>query len=512
MGAGQISFGPFILDRGAQMLLSGGRPIALGDRAFAVLEALASADGNVSRADLMQAAWPGTIVEDGNLAVQIAGLRRALGKRPDGTEWIRTAPRVGYRLVRQQLPRVDTLPSLSASMRLPSVAILPFHNLSSDPEQDYFAQGVVADIITALSRFRLIRVVALNASFKGRAADARDVGQQLQVRYVLEGSVRRARESLRITAQLIETETGAYLWSEHFDRPLADVFAVQDEITAKVVSIAEPLIRRAEIDRTRLKPPSSLDSYDLYLQALSLRTSTEPGSNGRASDLIERSLSLDPDFVPALATAAAVEASRFSRQLPGASEAARLRGIGYAERVLATRTADADARALMSHALSQLDEQYETGVAVARQTVADNANSITVLTYAGISALRSCEFEAAETWFMRAIDLNVADIAGHWLLAGMAHLRTCQTRYEEAVSWAKRSLAVEPSSGIAMWWMMASLAHLGRVSEAAQWRGRLDEVLPGCTIASIRRGQAMRDPRYLERNLEGLRLAGLPES
>lgn len=507
MGAEQISFGPFILDRRAQTLLSGGKPVPLGQRAYALLEALA-----LAKSDLMAAAWPGTIVEEGNLSVQITALRKALGERTDGQEWIVTVSRVGYRLVRDGSHGSDLLPPLRTSMRLPSVAILPFQNLSSDPEQGYFAHGVVEDIRTALGRFHSIRVVAPNPLFMEHAVDLRDAARQLQVPFVLQGSVRRVGRSLRITAQLVDGETGVDLWSEHFDGSLEDVFEVQDKITANVVLVAEPMIRQAEIARTRLKPPSSLDSYDLYLQAASLRASAEPRAIERASELIEKSLVLDPEFLPGLATGAAIEAARYGRQLAGAGETTRLRGVGYAERVLASLSADADARALAGLALIQLDGQYETGMEVMRQAVAANANSITVLTYAGIGALRSCAFETAERLFMRAIELNVPDFASHMLLTGMSQVCICGGRYEEAISWGNRSLAVAPHGPIALWWMMVALAHSGRVVDAQQLRLRLDEALPGFTIERYRRGQNMRVQQYVELMVDGLRLAGVPEA
>jgi tetratricopeptide (TPR) repeat protein len=190
---------------------------------------------------------------------------------------------------------------------------------------------------------------------------------------------------------------------------------------------------------------------------------------------------------------------------------ARLKGVGYAERVLASLSADADARALAGHALIQLDEQYDTGMRVLRQALATNVNSITVLSYAGIGALRSCEFEAAETWFMRAIDLNIPDFAGHWMLTGMSQVCVCQQRHDEAIDWGKRALAVAPRSPIALWWLMVALAHSERVGEAKQLRPQLEEALPGCTIARYRRGQTMRIQRYVELMVEGLRLAGVPE-
>ena len=256
-GGGLISFGPFVLDRGAQALLSGGRPVALGQRGYALLDALARADGNLSKTALMDAAWPGTIVEEGNLTVQIAALRKALGTRPDGSEWIVTVPRVGYRLVRSgEASHPDA--------GIPAMIVLPFHNLGGDPEQDYFADGIVDDLITALSRFTSFAVMGRSASFalKGRAADVPQLAAELGVRYVLEGSVRRARDRLRITAQLADGTSGAPLWAQQFDGTTEDVFEFQDRIVESIVGIVEPRIQRsATWSRAASDSPPSYDGY-----------------------------------------------------------------------------------------------------------------------------------------------------------------------------------------------------------------------------------------------------------
>lgn len=198
------SFGPFVLDAGRGLLQRDGKSVAIGQRGRALLEALLDAEGGtVTKADLMDRAWPGTIVEEGNLTVQIAALRKSLGTAPDGQEWIATVPRQGYRLIRPASAAREADAVLSAK---PALAVLPFANLSGDPDQDWFADGVVEDIITALSRFRSFAAIARNSSFvyKGRAVDIRQVAKELGVRYVLEGSVRRAGDRLRITAQLVE--------------------------------------------------------------------------------------------------------------------------------------------------------------------------------------------------------------------------------------------------------------------------------------------------------------------
>ena len=217
----------------------------------------------------MDAAWPGTAVEESNLSVQIASLRKLLGPSPDGGEWIATIPRVGYRFVAEPEAAVPAQTQAARSEPvIPSLAVLPFQNLSGDPEQDYFADGVVEDIITALSRFKSFAVIARNSRFvyKGRAVDVRQVAKELGVRYVLEGSVRRAGDRLRITAQLVDGVTGAHLWADKFDGAVEDVFDFQDRITESVATVVEPHIQTAEIERSRRERPRSIAAYDIYLQ------------------------------------------------------------------------------------------------------------------------------------------------------------------------------------------------------------------------------------------------------
>ena len=201
----------------------------------------------LTKAELLDAAWPGMAVEESNLSVQIASLRKLLGPAPDRGEWIATVPRVGYRFVGDtEAPATPQKQASSHEPVIPSLAVLPFENLSSDPEQDYFADGVVEDIITALSRFKSFAVIARNSSFvyKGRAVDVRQVAEELGVRYVLEGSVRRADERLRITAQLVEGTSRRASLGRQVRRRVEDVFDVQDRITESVVGVVEPHIRR----------------------------------------------------------------------------------------------------------------------------------------------------------------------------------------------------------------------------------------------------------------------------
>src|SRR5215469_1221896 len=275
--------GPFRLDAATDTLFRGGEPVSLGHRAVALLRVLVEQPGiPVSKDALMEAAWAGLTVEESNLAVQIAALRRVFGEEPGGENWIETLPRRGYRFVgpasiRDQGALTAASPAAnfpgSSNPPLPdrpSIAVLPFQNISADPEEEYFADGMAHEIITALSRFRQLFVIARNSTFtyKGRAVDVRQMGRELGVRYGLEGSVRRAANRVRIIGQLIDTATGAHLWADRFDGRLEDIFDLQDQVTASVVGAIAPTLEKAEIERAKRKPTDSLAAYDYFLRGM----------------------------------------------------------------------------------------------------------------------------------------------------------------------------------------------------------------------------------------------------
>ena len=219
-------------------------------------------------------AWQGAAVEETNLTVQIASLRKHLGTSPGGADWIATIPRVGYRFVGAVDRQADQPHGLVSDADepggRPSIAVLPFLNLSDDREQEYFADGIAEDIITGLSRLRWLFVIARNSTYpyKGKAPDVREVARELGVRYVLEGSVRRAGDRLRVTSHLVDASTGATVWADRYDRPAADVFAVQDEITGNVVASLEPQLYAAENQRLQVRPPESLDAWGHVMRAM----------------------------------------------------------------------------------------------------------------------------------------------------------------------------------------------------------------------------------------------------
>src|SRR5262245_42494834 len=272
--AAAYRFGPFRLDVEAGILFRGAEPVRLGRRAVELLRVLAERPRvPISKETLLQAAWPGLSVEASNLTVQIAALRRALRAEPGGERWIETLPRCGYRFVvpfhaekSQEVtvtlqpivpgPQAGSADAVTPNLPLlhrPSIAVLPFQNMSDDPEQDYFADGMVEEITTALSRFRELFVIARNSSFtyKGRKIDAKQIGRELGVRYLVEGSVRKVGNHLRLTGQLIEAANGMHLWAERFDGSLTDVFALQDRLTSSVVGSIIPRLSRAEFERAK---------------------------------------------------------------------------------------------------------------------------------------------------------------------------------------------------------------------------------------------------------------------
>jgi TolB-like protein len=288
----------------------------MGSRALDILAVLVERSRElVSRAEIIAAVWPGTAVEDSNLNVQIAALRRILDKGRTEGSCIQTIPGRGYRfaarvtrVAAEARANAATVPisSVPPLPDKPSLAVMPFQNMSGDPDQEYFADGMVEEIITALSRIRWLFVIARNSSFtyKGQAIDVKQVGRELGVRYVLEGAVRKAGGRVRITAQLIDATTGAHLWADRFDGLLEDIFELQDKVAVRVAGVIEPTLEAAEIRRSADRPTNDLTALDLYLRALPDLDAFEKNGLLRALDLLGQAIERDPHYGPALALAA----------------------------------------------------------------------------------------------------------------------------------------------------------------------------------------------------------------
>lgn len=509
--ADTVSFGPFVFDRGSGVLTRDGKAIVIGTRGIGLLATLLDANGAaVGRYELLEAGWPGLAVEEGNLTVQIASLRKAMGPRPDGQDWISTVPRVGYRLLKTASPTADAL----RDFVLPSLAVLAFETIGGSAEQDYFADGIVEDIITALSRFRSFAVIARSSSFvyKGRAVDVRQVGLELGVRYVLGGSVRRAGDRLRITAQLVDGETGAYLWASQFNGRIDEIFDFQDRITENVAALVEPGLRRAEIERARRERPESLAAYDLYLRALPDVYAMQPEPNARAIGLLEQAIAIDPGFAPAQAMAGVAYLARHTMQLGGADpEHDTAKAVSYVRAALATGSDDATVLSYAGFILLQLGRYDAEGFALLRRSTEENPNNVMVLTNFGIAALLAGDLDEAELFLQRAVRLNPREMDAHWQLTGIAHIRMAQGRYQEALKIATRSLGISATYDATYWMVIAANAHLGRLDEARAALRSLQRISPNVSLSRVRRGQSSLDPRRIDVLIEGMRLAGMPE-
>jgi TolB-like protein len=313
-------FEEYAFDTDRRELHRGAGVVSVAPQVFDLLDCLIrNRERVVSKDDLINAIWKGRSVSDAALTTRLNVVRSVIGDTGEEQRLIKTSPRKGFRFVGPvrevqgpaggevaNNPVEPTKPALTLPDK-PSVAILPFANLSSDPEQEYFADGIVEDIITALSRFKALFVIARNSSFtyKGRAVDVKQVGRGLGVRYVLEGSVRKSANRVRITGQLVDTSTGAHLWAERFDGGLSDIFDLQDQVTESVVGAIAPAPEKAEIERANRKPTESLDAYALYLRGLArLYQIGSRQANAEALRLFNSAIELDPDFASAYGRAA----------------------------------------------------------------------------------------------------------------------------------------------------------------------------------------------------------------
>lgn len=299
-----FTFGPFILDRQRGRLLRDGRPIAVSSKGLQLLQALAGSAGQVmTKAELMRAAWGDAAVEESNLSVQIAALRKQLGPSADGSDWIVTIPRVGYRFVGLPVQKrtestTDSQARQAERERRPSIAALPFANLSDEKEREYLADGITEDIITALTRFRWFFVIARNSSFayKGKSMDAKQVAQELGVQYLLEGSVRKSGQQIRISVQLVDATSGKHIWAERYDLELPDVFAIQDEIAERVAGAIEPELLKTEGAQAAARHTGNITAWDLVRRGTWHFHQVTRENHLKARELFRQACKLDPEL------------------------------------------------------------------------------------------------------------------------------------------------------------------------------------------------------------------------
>jgi TolB-like protein len=517
MSGDAVTFGRFRLDLGRRKLLRDGAPVQLGGRAMDILCVLAAAKGNVvTKDELLERVWPGLVVAESNIQVHISALRKALNEGKDGLSYVVTASGRGYRFVGQLAAAEDGSTALQQGLPVPdrpSIAVLPFANLSGDPEQEYFADGIVEEIITALSRIRWLFVIARNSSFtfKGRAVDVKQVGRELGVRYVLEGSVRKAANRVRISGQLIDAATGLHLWADRFDGQLDDIFDLQDQVTANVVGALAPKLQQAEIQRVRHKPTEILDAYDYFLRGMaSLYRWTREGNN-EALALFYKAIELDSDF----ATAHGMAASCYGwRQFNGwttdrPKELAE--SIRLVERVTESGKDDAVALSFGGLALGYVVGDLKGSAALIDKALVLNPNLAAAWHASGWVRAFLRDTDLALEHVARAMRLSPLDplMFSMHLVAGLTHF--VARRYAEAAICADKAFREQPNFLPAIRLMAACNALCGRLEEARKAIARGRELDPGLRISNLKDRIGPFHPEVFTRYVEALRLAGLPE-
>jgi TolB-like protein len=520
----RLAFGDRVIDPDRRELTKGSESVAIGPQVFDLLLYLLRNRAHVvSKDELIEAVWGGRIVSESTLTSHINAVRKAIGDTGEEQRLVRTVSRKGYRFVGavreagsaenvEPAGLREPVPALPLPDR-PSIAVLPFLNLSGDPAQDYFVDGVVEDIIAALSRMGWLFVIARNSSFayKGRAVDVKQVSRELGVRYVLEGSLRKASDRVRITGQLVDAGSGANLWAERFDGRIDDIFELQDQLTTSVVGSILPQLERAEIERARRKPTESLDAYDCYLRAMANLHRGSRETIDEALTLLHQAIGSDPDYAAAYAMAGWCH---FWRKVNGwmddpAREIAE--GARLARRAVELGRDDAIALTRAGHALAHLAGDLDGGVDMLDRARMLNPNLAAAWFLGGFVRVWRGDCEEAIALFARAMRLSPLDPEMYRMEAGMAAAHLFARRFDEASSWAARSFRGLPSFLMVVAIIAASHALAGRAEAAARAMGHLRRLDPGLRISNLTDWLPIRRAQDLALFADGLRKAGLPE-
>jgi TolB-like protein len=528
-------FGDFEIDAARQELRQAGAPVHIEPQVFDLLVYLVQhRDRIVSKDELIETIWHGRAISEAALSSRISAARRALGDNGNDQTLIRTLHKRGFRFVGEvdagsapaavaagpsPLPQAavhDAIKLMPSAELLPlpdkpSIAVLPFQNMSHDPEQEYFADGLTEDIITGLSRQRWFFVIARNSSFtyKGAAVDVRDVAAQLGVRYVLEGSVRRAANRVRVTGQLIDASNGNHLWAEKYDRELADIFALQDDITNRVIGSVAPQILVAEAARVQRKPPQSVDAWDLVMQAVPHMWRMSTDEHARAQELLQRAIALDGNYAHAHALLGWTYVTMFNLDTR--------KPIGeWTDRVLATgaTAVTLDDEEPWAHLVLGLGHarRRRPQLAFRHLTKSVELSPSFALGYAGLGYALACggQPESGLQALEEAHRLSPRDpfLAIYAPTVRYMALFALE-RYEETIAVCRATTASHPHHAGAWRLMTVSLGLLGRVDEAKDALAHTLTLQPDLAVAHVENNTVYANPEDRSRFLEGLRKAGL---
>jgi TolB-like protein len=505
-----FSFGDLVLDTERRELRRGAELVALEPQVFDLLVYLVrNRDRVVSKGDLIDGVWGGRIVSDSALTTRLNAARKAVNDSGAAQRIIRTLKRKGVRFV-AEVTQDAILEASAAGPSLvlpdkPSIAVLPFANLSSDPEQEYFADAMVEEIITALSRIRWLFVIARNSSFtyKGHVIDITRVGRDLGVRYILEGSVRKVGGRVRITAQLIDATNGAHLWADRFDGSLEDLFELQDNVAASVAGVIEPALQAAEAARSAARPTTDLGAYDCYLRALVVFHPMTKEAVREALGLLEQAVAIDRNYGPALAFAAVCHMQFINYSWAEDPAIARRKAVDLARRALQAPGDDPGVIASAAMVLAVFGQDIGTMMALTDHALALNPSSARGWYYSGFLRLMAGKPERAIELAEVSLRLSPrARIGAVHTLIGAAHFLI--RRFDEAVANLLLALEETPNFPVPYRYLAACYAHMGRLGEARDVVRRLRAITPAVIPPRI---MYLRQAEHRELYLSGLRLA-----
>jgi adenylate cyclase len=498
-----------ILDVRRGVLIVDGTERRLRPKSFALLQFLVENPGRpIDREEIMRAVWPNVFVTEDNITQCIKEIRRAIGD--DDARTVRTLPKRGYLFAGQGDPAKPAIarPPVPSLPDKPSIAVLPFQNMSGDPDQEYFADGTVEDITTALSRIRWLFVIARNSAFayKGRAIDIKQVSQELGVRYVLEGSVRKSGNRVRVTAQLIDAITGSHLWADRYDRELSDIFAVQDNIAASVASILEPTLAEAEQQRVLRKPPERLDAWEAYQRGQWHFHKYGADDNEIAQGFFRQTIELDPGFAPGhygYALALLWDSWLYSKRI-----FSDIQSACFEEARIAVSLDDKDA---MAHAVLavtiMVTGAWETAIAQARSALALNPNNAFVMAILGLTMGAGGHRAESIAHLRRAMRASPQDpLTWAWQF-WMGSIQFYARDFAAAVDTFHEVIRLRPAYFYPLFHLAGALAFLGRFDDAAQTLERLRSEFPDVFARMTQQRQPWIRPDDWALRMEGLRLA-----
>jgi TolB-like protein len=517
-------FEDFVLDTDRRELRRGPEAVSIAPQSFDLLVYLIQNRAHVtSKDDLIAAVWGRRVVTDTALATRLNAARNAVGDSGDEQRLIKTLQRKGFRFVgavreiHEEAATVvaDTTPIPALLTDKPSIAVLPFQNMSDEPGQDYFTDGLVEDIITALSRFRSLFVIARQSSFtyRDKTVDIRQIGRELGVRYVLEGSVRQAGTRLRITGQLIDTGTTAHIWAGRFEGVLDDIFDLQDKITRNVVGAIAPEIDRAEIERANRRPGGNVDAITAFYRGLPhVEFPTSVENNNAAMTDFKRAIALDPNFAPAYGGVASCLAWRRANRWPGDIAADNAELMGIAHRLKAMGTDDAATLSVVGFNLFWFQLDYDAGAEMIQQAILANPNYARAYNFRGLLRAWNGGTDDSIADLERAMRLSPRDPFNYNAMLGLALAYHNAGRHAEAAEWTDRAVrAFPPFFLVGLGQAILCYVGAGRMDDARRLMTVCLRQYPQWSRSTAVPPPWVRSPQLRAELMEAFVKAGLPD-